>query len=100
MDFRDKGLNVSIVRPRTIMGLGRLGIFQILFEWIFQGRNIPVLGSGDNIYQFVHAEDLADMCIKVGEVKENNIYNCGATSFSTMRETLEDLCVMQALKAK
>ena len=44
-----------IVRPRTILGHGRLGIFQILFKWIKQGKNIPVLGQGDNIYQFVHA---------------------------------------------
>ena len=100
LDFRDKGLNVSIVRPRTIMGLGRLGIFQILFEWIYQGRNIPVLGSGENIYQFVHAEDLAEMCIKVGEVKENNIYNCGATNFCSMRETLEDLVCYAGTKSK
>lgn len=90
-DFRDKCLNVSMVRPRTNMGLGRLAIFQIFFEWIFQGKNIPVLGSENNIYQFGHAEDLAEMCIKVGEVKENNIFTCGATNFCTMKGTLEDL---------
>ena len=91
IEFKKKGVNVSIVRPRTIMGLGRLGIFQILFEWIYQGRNIPVLGSGENLYQFVHAKDLSEMCIKVGESKTADIYNCGATNFSSMRETLEDL---------
>src|SRR5262249_23642587 len=56
------GLDVTIIRPRTIMGHGRLGIFQILFEWIREGYNIPVLGRGDNVYQFVHADDLADAC--------------------------------------
>ena len=41
----------------------RLGIFQVLFEWIRQGANVPVLGGGANVYQFVHADDLADACI-------------------------------------
>ncbi len=31
------GLDVSIVRPRTILGHGRLGIFGILFDWIADG---------------------------------------------------------------
>ncbi|MCH1612703.1 MAG: NAD(P)-dependent oxidoreductase, partial [Flavobacteriales bacterium] len=46
------------IRPRTILGPERLGIFQILFEWIYQNQNIPVLNGGENIYQFVHAKDL------------------------------------------
>ena len=61
---RQHGLDVTIIRPRTILGHGRLGIFQILFDWVEGGRNIPVLGNGDNVYQFVHADDLADACIK------------------------------------
>ena len=61
--YGQQGLDVSIIRPRTIMGHGRLGIFQILFEWIRTGYNVPVLGRGDNTYQFVHADDLAEACI-------------------------------------
>ena len=45
------------------MGHGRLGIFSILFKWISEGVNIPVLNNGSNIYQFVHADDLADACV-------------------------------------
>src|SRR5262245_44317707 len=59
----ERGLDVTIIRPRTILGHGRLGIFQMLFEWVRTGYNVPVLGRGDNLYQFVHAEDLADACI-------------------------------------
>lgn len=91
-EYIDKGLDISIIRPRTIMGHGRLGIFQILFEWIREGYNVPVLGSGDNIYQFVHANDLASACIKAGEKSGSEIYNCGAAKFGSMREVLEDLC--------
>jgi nucleoside-diphosphate-sugar epimerase len=91
-EYENRGLDVSIVRPRTIMGHGRLGIFQILFEWIKEGVNIPVLGSGSNIYQFVHADDLADACILAGLRAGSAVYNCGTDRFGTMREVLESLC--------
>jgi nucleoside-diphosphate-sugar epimerase len=92
MEHARRGLDVSIVRPRTIMGHGRLGIFQILFEWIRAGRNVPVLGSGDNRYQFVHAEDLADACILAAGRPGPRTYNCGTDRFGSMREVLETLC--------
>src|SRR5690606_39186416 len=57
------GLDVTIIRPRTILGQGRLGIFQILFEWVYRGKSVYVLGRGDNRYQFVHCDDLACACI-------------------------------------
>lgn len=89
--YIQRGLDVSIIRPRTIMGHGRLGIFQILFEWIRTGKNIPVLGSGANKYQFIHAEDLADACIKAGERAGPQVYNCGAKEFHSMRDVLSHL---------
>ncbi len=86
-------LDIVIVRPRTILGHGRLGIFQILFEWIRQGSNIPVLGNGENIYQFVHADDLADAIILSADLRiKSGIYNCGAEVYGTMRQVLESLC--------
>lgn len=92
LEAAEQGLEVAVIRPRTILGHGRLGIFQILFEWIREGRNVPVLGSGDNRYQFVHADDLADACILAGRQPGTAIYNCGAERFGTMREALENLC--------
>lgn len=89
---KKEGLDVTIIRPRTIMGHGRLGIMQILFEWVREGRNIPVLGRGDNLYQFVHADDLASACLKAAERPGPATYNVGAETFGTMRETLEALC--------
>lgn len=87
-----KGLDVSIIRPRTMLGHGRLGIFQILFEWIRQGYNVPVLGKGDNLYQFVHSDDLAEACILAAHRPGSELYNCGTNRFGTMRELLEQLC--------
>jgi nucleoside-diphosphate-sugar epimerase len=73
------------------MGHGRLGIMQILFEWVRQGRNVPVFGRGDNLYQFVHADDLADAAMKAADRPGSSTYNVGAAKFGTMRETLEGL---------
>jgi nucleoside-diphosphate-sugar epimerase len=90
--YGQQGLDVSVIRPRTIMGHGRLGIFQILFEWIRTGYNVPVLGRGDNIYQFVHADDLAEACILAAGRPGTATYNCGTDRFGSMREVLEHLC--------
>jgi nucleoside-diphosphate-sugar epimerase len=92
LDAARTGLDVSIVRPRTILGHGRLGIFGILFDWIADGADPIVLGSGSNRYQFVHADDLADACIAAASVSGPGVFNIGTDRFGTMFETLESLC--------
>ncbi|MFT5441828.1 MAG: nucleoside-diphosphate-sugar epimerase [Myxococcota bacterium] len=89
---KTEGIDASIIRPRTILGHGRLGIFQILFDWIEGGYNVPVLGRGDNLYQFVHGDDLAAASILAAEQPGPSVYNIGASEFGSMRETLEALC--------
>ena len=91
-EYARRGLDVSIVRPCPIVGHGRLGLFQILFEWIYQGRNIPVLNDGRNIFQFVHADDLAEACIRASMAKGADAFNCGTDRFGTMRQVLEHIC--------
>ena len=86
------GLDVSIVRPRTILGHGRLGIFGILFDWIADGADVFVLGDGSNRYQFVHADDLAEVCRLAAEREGPMVINAGTDRFGTMRESLESLC--------
>jgi nucleoside-diphosphate-sugar epimerase len=85
------GVDVTIVRPRTILGHGRLGIMAILFEFVADGAPVYVLGPGDNRYQFVHAEDLADACLRAARRPGPAVYNVGAVEFGTMRETLQAL---------
>jgi nucleoside-diphosphate-sugar epimerase len=98
--YARNGLDVSILRPRTILGHGRLGIFQILFEWIYQGKNIPVLGDGKNTYQFLHADDLAEACIQASALKGSDVFNCGTDRFGTMRDALEHLCACASTGSK
>ncbi len=63
----------------------------ILFEFVADGAPVFVFGSGDNKYQFVHANDLADACLRAAARPGPSVYNVGAQSFGTMRETLQAL---------
>jgi len=65
-DARDGGLDVTIIRPRTVLGHGRLGVIALLFEFVADGAPVFVLGGGHNRYQLVHAADLADACLRAG----------------------------------
>lgn len=85
------GLDVTIVRPRTILGHGRLGIMAILFELVAEGAPVFVVDGGHNRYQFVHADDLAAACLLAGDRPGPTSYNIGARHFGTMRETLQAL---------
>lgn len=90
-EFIGRGLDVSIVRPRTILGHGRLGIFSVLFDWVSRGRPIYLLGPGNNRYQFVHADDLAEVCLRAGALPGPRVLLAGTDRFGTMRELLEGL---------
>ncbi|HRF09004.1 MAG TPA: NAD-dependent epimerase/dehydratase family protein [Xanthobacteraceae bacterium] len=99
-EFIARGLDVTLVRPRTILGHGRLGIFQMLFEWIREGSNVPVLGSGDAEFQFIHAQDLAEATILAAQRPGPAVYNIGTDRFGTTRQALEALCAHAATGSK
>lgn len=86
------GLAVSIIRPRTILGAGRLGIFGILFDWIHSGSSVPVIDGGKNKYQFVHVLDLCSAIFLALLQEGSEDYNIGGRNPVSMRESLEALC--------
>lgn len=85
------GMPLIVVRPRTMVGVGRLGIFQILFEWIKEHRNIYVIGDGSNKIQFLHGDDLIDCYMFLCEKKQPGFYNVGTDRFDTLEITLGNL---------
>lgn len=86
---RQAGLDVTIIRPKTFIGTGRLGIFQILFEWIREGRRIPILGTGNNKYQLLAVSDLVDAIYRSAtQPNQNQTFNIGAKEFGTVRQDL------------
>jgi nucleoside-diphosphate-sugar epimerase len=90
--FGRRGLEVAVIRPKTFIGPERLGVFEILFDWIREGRRIPILGDGSNRYQLLAVEDLVDaVVLAAGAPVAGETLNIGATEFGTVREDLEAL---------
>ena len=91
--FARRGLDVVILRPKTFVGRERLGVFEILFDWIREGRRIYILGDGSNRYQLLAVQDLVDAVIRAapaGDVRGEAI-NVGAKEFGTVRSDLQAL---------
>jgi nucleoside-diphosphate-sugar epimerase len=87
-----RGLQVVILRPKTFVGPERLGVFEILFDWIREGRRIPILGDGSNRYQLLAVEDLVDATVSAATAEvAGETFNIGATDFGTVRSDLEGL---------
>ena len=88
-----RGLETVVVRPKTFVGQERLGVFEILFDWIREGRRIPILGDGSNRYQLLAVEDLVEAIVRCFHAPvAGEALNVGAASFGTVREDLEVLC--------
>ena len=90
---RVAAVETTIVRPKTFIGPERLGVFEILFDWIREGRRIYILGKGHNRYQLLAVEDLVDAIVRAGTVPEaaGGTFNVGATEFGSVRSDLQAL---------
>src|SRR5262245_21823286 len=90
---RVAAVDTTIVRPKTFIGPERLGVFEILFDWIREGRRIYVLGKGHNRYQLLAVEDLVDAIVRAANVPEaaRETFNVGATRFGSVRSDLQAL---------
>jgi nucleoside-diphosphate-sugar epimerase len=89
---RASGLDTVIIRPKTFLGPERLGVFEILFDWIREGKRIPMLGSGNNRYQLLAVEDLVDAIARAATADvAGEVFNVGATEFGTVRTDLQAL---------
>jgi nucleoside-diphosphate-sugar epimerase len=87
-EYRSKGLTVPILRPKSFIGPERLGVFALLYEWASDGCNFPILGRGDNLYQYLDVEDLCEaiwLCSSLGDDAVNDVFNIGAESYGTPR---------------
>jgi nucleoside-diphosphate-sugar epimerase len=64
----------AVIRPRTILGHGRAGIFDIFFGLINRGLPIPLPNSGKQVIQFVHVRDLASLSLHLGQNRISGIW--------------------------
>jgi nucleoside-diphosphate-sugar epimerase len=91
--FMRRGLDSVILRPKTFIGPERLGVFEILFDWIREGRRIYVLGDGSNRYQLLAVEDLVEAIVLAARKRAaaGETVNVGAKEFGTVRSDLQAL---------
>ena len=92
-EFAQRGLDVVIVRPKTFIGPERLGVFEILFDWVHDGRRIYMLGDGTNRYQLLAVEDLVEAVVLAAQADgaAGEAINVGAQAFGTVRSDLQAL---------
>lgn len=94
-EYRAKGLPVCILRPKSFIGTARLGVFQILYDWVESGVKIPIIGNGKNRYQLFEVEDLVDAILLASTLPLENVndtFNVGAKEFRTVNEDVGAMC--------
>ncbi len=86
-----KKMNIVVIRPRTLLGEGRLGVLSMFFEWIKDGNVIPLLGAGSNVYQLLSTDDLSEACILALKKGNREFFNIGTDKYKTLKEDLQAL---------
>jgi nucleoside-diphosphate-sugar epimerase len=92
LEFRAAGLCVPILRPKTFVGPERLGVFELLYEWAYEGRSFPIIGPGTNRYQLLDVEDLCKAIVLGATLDErvvDDVFNIGAKEFGTFKEDVQ-----------
>lgn len=93
--YRKQGMVVCVLRPKTFVGTGRLGVFQILFDWVYSGKRIPLIGNGHNRYQLLEVSDLVNaiwLAATAPAAIANDTYNVGGSDNETIAEYVGALC--------
>jgi nucleoside-diphosphate-sugar epimerase len=91
-EYRQAGLCVPVLRPKSFIGPERLGVFALFYDWAADGHGFPLLGSGKNRYQLLDVADLcaaALICLTGPAEAVNDVFNIGAKEFATMREDFQ-----------
>lgn len=88
LSYKNK-IDSIIFRSPTIMDEGRLGLLGILFEFIDEGRKLPMVGDGKNHYQFIYAKDLVKAFELALGYNKTEIFNIGSDNVKTFNEVYE-----------
>lgn len=85
--FREAGMVLPVLRPKSFVGPERLGAFELLYDFAATGHNFPVLGRGDTRYQLLDVEDLCQavwLCATGPADRVNTVFNIGAERFGSL----------------
>ena len=101
IDIKNSKLkNWTIFRVPMIVSRERLGILSLLFDLIHSNKKIPLLGTGENILQFIHAEDLSYYIYLSLNKDEKSIYNVGSEEKISLKALIEKLIILSSSKSK
>lgn len=91
-EWRERGMRITIFRPRLIIGPGRLGILEKLFRLVDSNLPVPMIGSGRNPYQFISVFDCAEAARAAFMAGvPNEAYNLGSLNPPPVRQLLGEL---------
>jgi nucleoside-diphosphate-sugar epimerase len=97
---RAGGLVVASLRPRTLLGEGRLGLFDVIFARVRAGRRVPLFGRGDNRVQMCDVDDFCEAALAAIERRATGDYNIGSAGFGSVRDDLEGLIARVGSRAR
>jgi len=89
VEYRSAGMDITVFRPRLIIGPGRLGILAKLFRLIDLNLPVPMIGRGHTPYQFISVFDCAEAALAAADRGcPNRVYNLGSLNPPSVRELL------------
>lgn len=81
----------AIVRPRTIVGPGRGGLFEVLIRWIRAGLPIPLAGGGRARLGLVGIDDLVALVLHLGGRRIEGIWPAAAPGVRPLADEIGTL---------
>ena len=91
-EYRKEGMNITVFRPRMIVGPGRLGVLTKLFRLIKTGLPVPMIGNGSNHYQMISVFDcVSAVMLAIEHGVPNKAFNLGSENPPQVRDLLAGL---------
>jgi nucleoside-diphosphate-sugar epimerase len=84
----------TILRPKAIVGPGRLGLFGLLFDFAASGKRFPLIGSGQAVYQFLHVDDLVQavrLAIRRPDAASARVFNIASQAEHSVAELFQSV---------
>lgn len=81
----------AIIRPRTILGDERSGIFDIFFNLIKMRIPLPIPNNGRQIIQFVEVRDLSNLIVHIAKSKLSGIWPAAGPTPESLNYLLKSL---------
>ena len=100
-DFSDKeGLPISVVRPAGIYGPGDKRLLKI-FKMVSR-KWIPIVGDGNNLYHFIHVEDLTNfmLLLAIHPKAQGEVFICGSPSAMTFKKMVSIISQHYGVKVR